>query len=49
VANKKKLFCTRIMAECAHERGAEKIVIVSTDKTVNPTSVKGVNKTNAEL
>ncbi|PPA70506.1 polysaccharide biosynthesis protein [Jeotgalibacillus proteolyticus] len=48
-AIKNNVFGTRIMAECAHESGAEKFVLVSTDKAVNPTSIMGVTKRIAEL
>ncbi|WP_240732998.1 nucleoside-diphosphate sugar epimerase/dehydratase [Jeotgalibacillus sp. S-D1] len=48
-AIKNNVFGTKVMAECAHETGAEKFVLVSTDKAVNPTSIMGVTKRIAEL
>jgi len=48
-AIKNNVFGSRVMAECAHEWKAEKFVLVSTDKAVNPTSVMGVTKRIAEL
>ena len=39
---------TKVMADHAHEFGVERFVMVSTDKSVNPTSVMGCTKQMAE-
>jgi len=41
-------LATRIMAAAAGEAGAERFVLVSTDKAVNPTTVMGASKALAE-
>ena len=39
---------TKVMADNAHEMGVERFVMVSTDKSVNPTSIMGCTKQMAE-
>ena len=39
---------TKVMADHAHEFGVERFVMVSTDKSVNPTSIMGCTKQMAE-
>jgi len=48
-AIKNNVFGTRTMAEAASRHQAERFVLVSTDKAVNPTSVMGATKRIAEL
>ncbi|WP_311198838.1 polysaccharide biosynthesis protein [Paenibacillus hexagrammi] len=48
-AIKNNVFGTKNVAECAHQFHAERFVLVSTDKAVNPTSIMGATKRIAEL
>ncbi|WP_246944218.1 polysaccharide biosynthesis protein [Bacillus pinisoli] len=40
---------TKIVADCAHKYKANRFILVSTDKSVNPTSVMGASKRIAEM
>jgi FlaA1/EpsC-like NDP-sugar epimerase len=48
-AIKNNVFGTLNVARMAHDCGAERFVLISTDKAVNPTSVMGATKRIAEL
>jgi FlaA1/EpsC-like NDP-sugar epimerase len=48
-AIKNNVFGTRNVAECAHQFNAERFVLISSDKAVNPTSIMGATKRIAEL
>jgi len=48
-AIKNNVFGTRNVAECADLYEAERFVLVSTDKAVNPTSIMGATKRMAEM
>ncbi|WP_397354982.1 polysaccharide biosynthesis protein [Paenibacillus sp. N3.4] len=48
-AIKNNVFGTKNVAECANQFQAERFVLVSSDKAVNPTSIMGATKRIAEL
>lgn len=48
-AIKNNVFGTMNVAECAGVSGAERFVMISTDKAVNPTNIMGASKRLAEM
>lgn len=48
-AIKNNIFGTKNVAECADKYRAEKMVLISTDKAVNPTNIMGASKRACEL
>lgn len=48
-AIKNNIFGTKNVAECADKHGVQRMVLISTDKAVNPTNLMGASKRACEL
>ena len=48
-AIKNNVLGTKNVADCAHKYGADRFILISTEKAVNPTNVMGATKRIAEM
>lgn len=48
-AVKNNIFGTLNVAQCSHENGVKRFILISSDKAVNPTNIMGATKRIAEL